>query len=56
MVFSLNEVEMPLMSLVKCHHPIFGDSPNFTFFQNKNQKNKIKAGNTEKTDQERLQK
>ena len=39
-----------------CHHPILGDSPKVTFFQNKNQKNKIKAGNAEKADQERLQK
>jgi urocanate hydratase len=40
-----------------CHNPILGYSPKFTFFQNKkNQKNKIKAGNAEKADQERLQK
>jgi hypothetical protein len=39
-----------------CHHPILGDSPKFTFFQNKKIKNKIKAGNAEKADQERLQK
>jgi hypothetical protein len=39
-----------------CHHPILGDSPKVTFFQNKNQKNKIKAGNAEEADQERLQK
>jgi hypothetical protein len=31
-----------------CHNPILGYSPKFTFFQNKNQKNKIKAGNVEK--------
>jgi hypothetical protein len=31
-----------------CHNPILGYSSKFTFFQNKNQKNKIKAGNVEK--------
>jgi hypothetical protein len=30
-----------------------GDSPKFTFLKNKNQKNKIKAGNVEKADQEK---
>jgi len=34
-----------------CHHPILGDSPKFVFFPKK-----IKAGNAEKADQERLQK
>jgi hypothetical protein len=28
-----------------CHNPILGYSLKITFFQNKNQKNKIKAGN-----------
>jgi hypothetical protein len=31
-----------------CHNPILGYSPKFIFFQNKNQTNKIKAGNVEK--------
>jgi len=30
-----------------CHNPILGYSPKITFFQNKNQKNKIKADNVE---------
>jgi len=38
-----------------CHHPILGDSPKFIFFPKKIKKNKIKAGNAEKADQERLQ-
>jgi len=36
------------LSEVGCHNPILGYSPKFTFFQNKNKKNKIKAGNVEK--------
>jgi hypothetical protein len=40
-----------------CHNPIMGSSPKKShFFQNKNQKNKIKAGNMEKADQGGLQK
>jgi hypothetical protein len=35
-----------------CHNPILGYSPKFTFFQNKNKKNKIKAGNMEKAGRE----
>jgi hypothetical protein len=46
--------EGDLEGYIRCHHPILGDSPKFTFFQNKNKKNKIKAGNAEKADQERL--
>jgi hypothetical protein len=37
----------------RCHNPILGYSPKFIFFQNKNQKNKIPAGNVEKADQEK---
>jgi hypothetical protein len=57
--------QIPLLNSIegchaKCHHPNLGDSPKFTFFskikKNQNQKNKIKAGNAEKDDQERLQK
>jgi hypothetical protein len=36
-----------------CHNPILGYSPKFTFLKNKNKKNKIKAGNVEKADQEK---
>jgi hypothetical protein len=36
--------------------PNSGLFPKITFFQNKNQKNKIKAGNVEKADQRGLQK
>jgi hypothetical protein len=39
-----------------CHNPILGYSQKITFFQNKNKKNKIKAGNVEKTDQGEQQK
>ena len=36
-----------------CHNPILGYSSKILFFfQNKNQKNKIKAGNVEKASQE----
>jgi hypothetical protein len=36
-----------------CHNPILGYSPKIKFFfQNKNQKNKIKLGNVEKADWE----
>jgi hypothetical protein len=36
-----------------CHNPILGYSPKINFFfQNKNQKNKIKPGNMEKADWE----
>jgi len=31
-----------------CHNPILGYSSKIYFFQNKNKKNKIKAGNVEK--------
>jgi hypothetical protein len=34
--------------ILHCHNSILGYSLKFTFFQNKNQKNKIKAGNVEK--------
>ena len=46
--------EGDLEGYIRCHHPILGDSPKFSFFQNKNKKNKIKAGNAEKANQERL--
>jgi len=35
-----------------CHNPILGYSHKFTFFQNKNHKNKIKDGNVEKAGRE----
>jgi len=35
-----------------CHNPILGYSPKFTFFQNKKQKNKVKADNVEKAGRE----
>jgi hypothetical protein len=38
---------------VDCHNPILGYSPKFTFFKIKTKKNKIKAGNVEKADQEK---
>jgi len=38
---------------VSCHNPILGYSPKFIFLKNKNKKNKIKAGNVEKVDQEK---
>jgi hypothetical protein len=37
---------------VSCHNSILGYSLKFTFFQNKNQKNKIKADNVEKVGRE----
>ena len=36
---------------LECHNPILNYSLKFIFFQNKNQKNKIKAGNVEKAGQ-----
>ena len=39
-----------------CHHPILGDSPKFTFFQNKNKKNKIKVSDVKKADRGGFQK
>jgi len=35
-----------------CHNPILGYSSKFIFFQNKNKKNQIKAGNAEKAGRE----
>jgi hypothetical protein len=36
-----------------CHNSILGYSLKFIFFKNKNKKNKIKAGNVKKADQEK---
>jgi hypothetical protein len=42
--------------MIGCHNSILGYSPKFTFFQNKNKINKIKANNMEKAGRRECQK
>jgi hypothetical protein len=42
--------------MIGCHNSILGYSPKFTFFQNKNKIDKIKASNMEKAGRREFQK